>query len=316
MREQQPEEEQQQQQQQINQISSSSSLSSQSSLSNKSIILLYDSIRWEEKALYEAGLKKDVKIENVNCKNLAVNLNDKNSEYRGQVVLQRSISYFKSVHSTAVLQGLGAHVINPLYAAIMCGNKMYAHMELEKAGVKTPKAVAAFSEESAIQILDKIGYPAVIKPTVGSWGRLIALLRDKDAAKAVIEDREHMFPLYQIYYFEEFVNRPPRDIRAIVIGDKVVAAIYRYSGVGEWKTNMALGGHAEMCPVTNELEDICLKATNALNGQIVGVDLMESNSDGLVVHEVNNTTEFKNTVRVTGVDIPGLMIDYALRQGK
>lgn len=314
MREIQEKEQQQQQQEQANRLSSSSS--SPSNLSNKSLILLYDNIRWEEKALYEAGRKRGVEIENVNCKNLAVNLNDKNSKYREQVVLQRSISYFKSVHSTAVLQGLGARVINPLYAAIMCGNKMYAHMELEKAGVRTPKAVAAFSEESAIEILDKIGYPVVIKPTVGSWGRLIALLRDKDAAKAVLEDREHMFPLYQVYYFEEFVNRPPRDIRAIVIGDKVVAAIYRYSGVDEWKTNMAFGGHAEMCPVTNELEDICLRATNALNGQIVGVDLMESNNEGLVVHEVNNTTEFKNTVRVTGVDIPGLMIDYALGQGK
>ena len=289
---------------------------SSSNLSDKSLILLYDSIRWEEKALYEAAIKKGIKIENVNCKNLMVNLNDKNSKYRGQVVLQRSVSYFKNVHSTAALQGLGAHVINPLHAAMTCGNKMYAHMELEKAGVKTPKAVAAFSEDSAIAALDKIGYPAVIKPTVGSWGRLIALLRDKDAARAVIEDREHMFPLYQIYYFEEFVKRQPRDIRAIVIGDRVVAAIYRYSGEGEWKTNMALGGNAEKCPVTNELEDICLKATNAVNGNIVGVDLMESNSEGLLVHEVNNTTEFKNTVRVTGIDIAGLMIDYTLGQGK
>jgi [lysine-biosynthesis-protein LysW]--L-2-aminoadipate ligase len=157
-----------------------------------------------------------------------------------------------------------------------------------------------------------MGYPAVIKPTVGSWGRLIALLRDKESARAVIEDREHMFPIYQIYYFEEFVERPPRDIRAIVVGDVVVAAIYRYSGDGEWKTNMALGGHAEACPVTKELEDICLKATSALGGEIVGVDLMESKDKGLMVHEVNNTTEFKNTVRVTGVDIPGLMVDYAL----
>ncbi|MGH9989807.1 MAG: lysine biosynthesis enzyme LysX, partial [Nitrososphaera sp.] len=92
--------------------------------------------------------------------------------------------------------------------------------------------------------------------------------------------------------------------------------IYRYSGAGEWKTNMALGGHAEACPVTKELEDICLRATRALGGQIVGVDLMESKSRGLMVHEINNTTEFKNTVRVTGIDIPGLMIDYALGQGK
>ncbi|MEW6605447.1 MAG: lysine biosynthesis protein LysX [Thermoproteota archaeon] len=289
---------------------------SSSNFSGNSLIILYDNIRWEEKALYEAAKKKGVDVENVDCKNLVANLNDRKSKYSGQVVLQRSVSYFKNVHSTAALEGLGARVINSLSAAILCGNKMYAHMELEKAGVKTPKAVAAFSEEGALAALDEIGYPAVIKPTVGSWGRLIALLRDKEAARAVIENREHMFPLYQVYYFEEFVERPPRDIRAIVIGDSVVAAIYRYSGEGEWKTNMALGGHAEACPITKELEDICLKATHALGGQIVGVDLMESKSDGLVVHEVNNTTEFKNTVRVTGVDIPGLMVDYALGQGK
>jgi [lysine-biosynthesis-protein LysW]--L-2-aminoadipate ligase len=289
---------------------------SPSNFSGNSLIILYDNIRWEEKALYEAAKKKGVDVENVDCKNLVANLNDHKSKYKGKVVVQRCVSYFKNVHSTAALEGLGARVINPLYAAIMCGNKMYAHMELEKAGVRTPKAVAAFSEEGALAALDEFGYPAVIKPTVGSWGRLIALLRDKEAARAVIEDREHMFPLYQVYYFEEFVERPPRDIRAIMVGDKVVAAIYRYSGEGEWKTNMALGGHAEACPVTKELEDICLKASRALGGQIVGVDLMESKSDGLLVHEVNNTTEFKNTVRVTGVDIPGLMVDYALGQGK
>jgi [lysine-biosynthesis-protein LysW]--L-2-aminoadipate ligase len=290
--------------------------SSSSNPSGKSLIILYDVIRWEEKALYEAAMKKGAKVQNVDCKNLAIDLNNKDSKYKGQVVVQRSVSYFKNVHSTAALEGLGARVINPLHAAIMCGNKMYAHMELEKAGIRTPKAVAAFSEESAMAVLDNIGYPAVIKPTVGSWGRLIALLHDKEAARAVIDDREHMFPLYQVYYFEEFVKRPPRDIRAIVVGDKVVAAIYRYSGQGEWKTNMALGGHAETCPVTNELEDICLKAKSAMSGQIVGVDLMESESQGLLVHEVNNTTEFKNTVRVTGIDIPGLMVDYALGQGK
>lgn len=277
-----------------------------------SLTILFDTVRWEEKALYEAGKKRGLEIDNLDCKNLALNLNDRNSPYRGRLVLQRCVSYFKNVHSTAALEGLGARVINSLQSAVMCGNKMYSHMLLEKAGVKTPKAFSAFSDEAAITALEKFGYPAVIKPTVGSWGRLIALLRDKDAARAVIEDREHMFPIYQIYYFEEFVERPPRDIRAIVVGDHVVAAIYRYSGEGEWKTNMALGGRAEACPVTSELEDLCLKAARALGGEIVGVDLMEDKDDGLVVHEVNNTTEFKNTVRMTGVDIPGLMIDYAL----
>jgi [lysine-biosynthesis-protein LysW]---L-2-aminoadipate ligase len=283
-----------------------------------SLSILYDNIRWEEKALYEAAKKRGIKVNNINCKDLSIGLNNEreSSPYLNKVIIQRCVSYFKSVHATAALEGLGAHIINSLRTATLCGNKLFAHMELQKAGVKTPNAFSAFSEESAIAALDNLGYPAVIKPTIGSWGRLIALLRDRDAANAVIEDREHMFPLYQVYYFEELVSRPPRDIRAIVIGDTVVAAIYRYSGPGEWKTNMALGGHAEACPLTNELEDICIKATKAVEGQIVGVDLMESREHGLIVHEINNTTEFRNTVRVTGVDIPGLMVDFASKIGK
>jgi len=291
-------------------------VSQPSSCSSTSITILYDTIRWEEKALYEAAKKKGIKVNNVDCKDLFVDLNGKDLVYSGQVIMQRCVSYFKSLHSTATLEGLGARVINPLKVAIMSGNKLFTHMELRKAGIKTPKAICAFSEESAIAALNTFGYPAVVKPTIGSWGRLISLLRDRDAARAVIEDRQHMFPLYQIYYFEEFVERPPRDIRAIVIGGRAVAAIYRYSGDGEWKTNMSLGGRAEKCPITNEIEDLCVRAANAVDGQIVGVDLMESKEVGLVVHEVNNTTEFKNTVRVTGEDIPGMMIDYALESEK
>jgi [lysine-biosynthesis-protein LysW]--L-2-aminoadipate ligase len=210
-----------------------------------------------------------------------------------------------------MLEGLGYRVINSFETSNICGNKLFAHVTLRKNGIKTPKAITAFSEESALSAIEEIGYPVVIKPTVGSWGRLIGLLRDKDAAEAVIESREYMFPLYRIYFFEEFVKRPPRDIRAIVIGNRVAAAIYRYSGHDEWKTNMALGGKAEPCPVTNELEDLCLKASDAVRGEIVGVDLMESDEVGLMVHEVNSTTEFKNTVRVTGVDIPSLAVEYS-----
>ena len=284
--------------------------------SSLSLTILYDNIRWEEKALYESAKRKGVHINNIDCKNLIVNLNKDFQQYREKTILQRCVSYFKSIHSTAALEGLGAYMINPVYSAIVCGNKLFSHMMLQNAGIKTPKAFSAFSEESALKVLDEMGYPAIIKPTIGSWGRLIALLRDKYAAKAVIEDREHMFPLYHVYYFEEFVTRPPRDIRAIVVGNRVVSAIYRYSESNDWKTNMALGGRAEACPITSELEDICVKSANALGGEIVGVDLMESNERGLIVHEVNNTTEFKNTVRVTGIDVPGSMIDYALKKAK
>ena len=279
---------------------------------SSSLTLLYDTIRWEEKAIYEAAKKKGIEIKKIDCKDLILDLNTLNSEYDNQIIIQRCVSYFKSLHSTAALEGLGAKVINPLTTAIICGNKLFTHMLIQKKGIRTPKVITAFSSQSALSALDDFGYPAIIKPTIGSWGRLIALLQDKEAAKAVFEDREHMFPLYQIYYLEEFVSRPPRDIRAIVVGDNVVAAIYRYSEKDEWKTNMALGGRAENCPITGELEDICIKSSQAVGGKIVGVDLMESSKDGLVVHEVNNTTEFKNTVRITGINIQDMIVDYSL----
>jgi [lysine-biosynthesis-protein LysW]--L-2-aminoadipate ligase len=276
------------------------------------ISVLYDTIRWEEKALLEAGKKKGINIQMLDCKKLSLELDNSVDDYG--TVLQRCVSYYRNVHSTAALEGMGANVINSLQTGIFAGNKLYTHMLLKKVGVPTPYATVAFSKESALEALDKQGYPKVIKPTVGSWGRMISKLNDRDAAEGIIENRENMYPIYQIHYLEEFVKRPPRDIRAIMVGDKVVAAIYRNSE--NWKTNMALGGRAEKCEVSNEMEEICIKAKNAVQGQIVGVDLMESDERGLVVHEVNNTTEYKNTVRVCEVDIPALIIDYALQSNK
>ncbi len=275
-----------------------------------SLYILFDNIRWEEKSIIEKAKQSDLDLKPIDCKDLVLFLNEDTKRFKDKVILQRCISYFRSLHSTAGLEGLGARMINSLYTSFMCGNKLISHIELQKNGIQTPTAICAFNTNSSLEGIKKFGYPVVIKPTVGSWGRLIGLLNDEEAVKAVLEDREHMFPIYHINYFEEFIKRPPRDIRAIVIGDKVVAAIYRYSGNNEWKTNMALGGHASPCPVTTELEDICIKSSKIFKGDIVGVDLMESEKYGLVVHEVNNTTEFKNTVRVTGVDIPGLILDY------
>ena len=281
-----------------------------------SFFILYDQLRWEEKSLIDAAKKKDIKLEVINCRENPIDLDKDEFTYCDDIILQRCVSYYNNLHSTAAFEGLGAKMINSLYTAIMCGNKLFTHMELAKSGIAIPKAFCAFSNQSAMDILNKNGYPKVIKPVVGSWGRMVALLKDKEAAEAVIEDREHMYPLYHVFYFEEFVKRPPRDIRCIVVGNKVVAAIYRYSGDNEWKTNMALGGKAEACKVTNEMEGLCLKVAKTLKGEILGVDLMESDENGLLVHEVNNTTEFKNTVRVTEIDIPSLIIDHILNTNK
>ena len=286
------------------------------------ISVLYDTIRWEEKALLEAGRKMDAGIRMLDCKRMSLDLDGgggsptQAAEEEYGTVLQRCVSYYRNLHSTAALEGMGVNVINCLYTGIMAGNKLFTHMLLKKAGVPAPRAAVSFSKEAALEALDRQGYPGIIKPTVGSWGRLISKLNDREAAGGIIEGREAMYPIYQVHYTEEYVRRPPRDIRVIMVGDEAVAAIYRVSGGANWKTNMALGGRAEPCPVTAEMEDICIKAKDAVRGQIVGVDLMESDERGLVVHEVNNTTEYKNTVRVCGIDIPSRMIGYALNSAK
>jgi len=272
------------------------------------ITALYDTIRLEEKLLIESAKKNEINLEMVDCKKLSVDLNEKKSF--DSPVLQRCVSYYRNLHSTAAIEGQGVRVVNCLNTGIFAGNKLFTHMLLQKSGVPTPNATVAFSKDAAMNALDRNGFPKIIKPTVGSWGRMVSKINDMDSAEGIIEGREAMYPIHQVHFLEEFVERPPRDIRAIVIGDTVPAAIYRNSGDGNWKTNTHLGGSAETCKITNELEEICLKAKNAVQGEIVGVDLMESNEKGLVVHEINNTTEFRNVVRVTGVDIPKLMLEY------
>jgi len=228
-----------------------------------------------------------------------------------KVVLQRSVSHYRNIHSTAALEALGHRVVNNFQAATISSNKLYSTLAFARAKIPTPRTSLAFTEESAVASLKNMGYPAVLKPVVGSWGRLSALLKDLDTARAVLEDREYMYPMYQVYYLQEFVKRPPRDIRSFVIGSETVAAIYRHASSDDWRTNTARGGRAEKCPVDDKLNELSLKAAKAVGGEVVGVDLMET-PDGLVVHEVNNTTEFKNTVPATGVDIPSLIVNYLL----
>ena len=256
-----------------------------------------------------AAQKRGVKVNLVDSKDLSITLNSGELPLADRVVLQRSVSYFRNVHSTAALEYAGHRVVNSFACAWVCGNKLFGSLELVRHHIPTPRTTLSMAEGSALRSIEEMGYPAVLKPVVGSWGRLSALIKDVDAAKAIIEDREYMFPLYQVYYVQEFVKRPARDIRSFVIGDRTIAAIYRYSGSSEWRTNTARGGRAEKCKITPELDELSVKAANAVGGEFVGVDLMEG-EEGLMVHEVNNTTEFKNTVPATGVDIPGMVIDY------
>ena len=280
--------------------------------------MVYDLVRLEEKAIIQAAKKRnDIELLAYDSKDLYFDLSDltKPEETFGRVALQRCASYFRNLHLTAVLERKGIRVVNDLNSALMSGNKLFMTLSLVKAGVPTPHTKVAFTQESALKALDEIGYPAVLKPTVGSWGRLVALLNDKEAARSVIEDREEMFPLYHTYYIQKKINRPPRDIRAVVVGDRTVAAIYRISTTDDWRTNTARGGRSESLKITNELDNLCVKASKPFGRGIYGVDLMES-EDGLLVHEVNNTTEFKNVMAQSGVDIPSIIIEYLIEASR
>ena len=277
--------------------------------------LVYDRIRWDEKALVRAAKRAGADLKLTDSKTIYIDTGgepNKLKEMFGQVVIQRCVSYFRGLHVTAVLENLGLEVVNRLDVSLTCGNKLFTTLALRKAGIPVPATLVAFTDEGVTKALEKLGYPAVLKPVVGSWGRLIALLRDRESAQAIIESREQMRnALLQIYYLQEYVERPPRDMRVLVIGDEVIAASYRYSPEGDWRTNVARGGTSEPCPVTDELEDIALKAAKTVGGGVLAVDCMES-PKGILVHEVNSTVEFRGLCSTTKLDIPGKIIDYAI----
>jgi [lysine-biosynthesis-protein LysW]--L-2-aminoadipate ligase len=192
-----------------------------------------------------------------------------------------------------------------------CGDKLITSSALHKHGVPTPRTMVAFSAQSALQVIEEMGYPVVLKPLVGSWGRLLAKVCDRNAAEALLEHKQTLGGYqHSIFYIQEYVEKPGRDIRTFVAGDRTVAAIYRYSP--HWITNTARGGEAAPCPLTEELDLISRGAARAIGGGVVAVDIFETPGDRLLVSEVNHTPEFRNSIEPTGVDIPGEIIDYVL----
>lgn len=230
------------------------------------------------------------------------------------VVLERCIQHGTALYALSVLDGWCIPTVNSYETAEVCGNKLLTTMRLVKAKVPTPATRIAFTPESALEAVEQIGYPAVLKPLIGSWGRLVSKVNDREAAEAIVEHKDVLGSyLHSIYYVQEYVAKPGRDIRAFVVGDETICAIYRYSG--HWITNTARGGRAENCPVTPELDELCVKAARAVGGGVVAIDLLERDGE-LLVNEVNYTMEFRNSIDTTGVNIPAKIVDFTLAVAK
>jgi len=277
------------------------------------VCIVFDRLRTEEKMLQKEASNLGHDAVMLDAKITQINTDSKKEDYDfGDVVLERCVSYFRGLHFTASLEFMDIPVLNKFDVANICGNKMFMTLLLKKNNIPTPKTYFSFSSESAAENLEKVGYPLVIKPVIGSWGRGVMPIKDKDTMEAVLEIRNITdSPHDRIYYLQELIKRPPRDIRVITVGDEPIAAMYRKSS-GSFKTNIALGADPELCKITKEMEDMAAKASKAMGGGILGIDMMEDDERGLVVHEVNNTVEFKGLSKVAQRNIPKEMVEFAL----
>ncbi len=268
-------------------------------------------VRPEEKQLIEAFERHGVRPDIVDDRTAIFDLNDLSAWRQYDVVVERCVSQSRALYVQRMMRLAGVRTVNTHDVIENCGDKFITTQLLLEQGVPTTRVLMAFTPESALKAIETLGYPCVLKPVVGSWGRGVVRVNDRDAAEAVVGLRDELGGYQQhIYYVQEMIAKPQRDIRSFVIGERCIAAIYRTSA--HWITNTHLGGKASNCPVTPELERISVAAAKAVGGGIVAVDLFEDPSRGLLVNEVNHTMEFRNSVPATGVDIPGLMATYVL----
>lgn len=273
------------------------------------LAILYDRIRGDEKLLFEAAERTGLAWKKVYLPRLVMDLENRPDELVDVgSALERAVSQSRGLTASRYLTALGLPTVNRPEVIETAGDKWATSAALARAGVPQPRTALALDPDTALKIAEEWGYPLVVKPVVGSWGRMVARVNDRDALEALLEHKQFMGYQHQLYYLQEFVEKPGRDVRVFVVGAEPVAAIYRSSA--HWITNTARGAVAENCPVTSELAEISLAAAAAVGGGVLAVDVFESER-GLLVNEVNHTMEFKNSVSVTGVDIPGKILAYA-----
>jgi [lysine-biosynthesis-protein LysW]--L-2-aminoadipate ligase len=277
--------------------------------------VLYTRLRVEEKWLFAALEKRGIAYEKLDDREIIFDLESPTAWQRFDVILERSLSYTAGLNALRILEAWGIPTVNRVRVAEICGDKLATSAVLKQAGLPQPRTLIAFTPESALAAIETIGYPVVLKPVVGSWGRLLAKINDRDAAEAVLEHKATLGSVqHSVFYIQEFIAKPGRDIRAIVVGDRVLIAIYRQSE--HWITNTARGAEGRPCPITPEIEKLCLQAAQAVGGGVLAIDLIEHSERGMLINEINHTMEFHTAQPISGVDIAGEVIDYVVKIGR
>jgi len=270
---------------------------------------LYTRLRVEEKYLLEE-LERIPKVEVVRIPDGRNFFDITQKPADVDVLFVRSVSYSRGIYISRIFEAYGIPVVNSTLVAERCGDKYVTSQLLMRNGIPTPRVLMAFDQESALKAVEELGYPCVLKPVIGSWGRLLAKVENQQAAESIIEHKASLGINHQIFYIQEYISKPNhRDIRAFVIGDELICAIYRSSD--NWITNTARGGVATNCPITDEMADLCQRAALAVGGGMLALDLFETES-GFTINEINHTMEFRNSITTTGVNIPQKMVEYVI----
>lgn len=274
------------------------------------IAILASRVRVEEKLLVGALQQRGVEFEIIDDGGLLLDLAQPDERWqRFDAVLCRSVSQSRGLAVLHVLEHWGMPVYNSARVTATCNDKLLTTLALLQANIPTPRTLLAFEQATAVQGIETLGYPAVLKPVTGSWGRLLARVNDRDAAEALVEHQETLGGYqHQIHYIQEYIDKPQRDIRAFVVGERTICAIYRHSA--HWVTNTARGAVTSNCPVTPDLNELCVNAARAVGGGILAIDVLEDEQRGYVVNEINATMEFRNSIAPTGVDIPQEILEF------
>jgi [lysine-biosynthesis-protein LysW]--L-2-aminoadipate ligase len=280
-------------------------------LNTPRIAVLLSRVRVEEKLLLQAFEARGLAVDVRDDREIVLDLH-RNGWCQYDLILERCITQSRALAALRVLNDWGIRTINRAEVVQTCGDKLATTSVLIREGVPVPQVKVAFTPESAMEAIETMGYPVVLKPAVGSWGRLLSKINDRQAAETVLEHKQTLGGYqHHIYYVQEYVDKPARDIRSFVVGNETICAIYRYSD--HWITNTARGGRATNCPVTPQIDELSLLAARAVGGGVLAVDLLETSDGRMLVNEVNHTMEFRNSIDTTGVDIPGKIVDYVLR---
>lgn len=270
--------------------------------------ILFSRIRTDEKRLIAEAQLRGLDV--VVLDNTAVVFKLEQAHLDVDGVLDRCVDHHRADYALKIANEWGIPTVNRHAVTEVYGNRLLTSMAFMEHGVNTPEVRVAFTPESALAAMDDIGYPVVLKPIEGPPGQLISRIQDKYTADTVLEHKKILGTYHHsIFYIQKYIEAPGHDVRAFVIGDRTAAAISVLTN--HWLIPIARGGLVAPYPVTDELNDIAVAAAAAVGGGVLAVDLVQTR-DGWSVIEISQPTGLDEAAEITGVNLPGLIIDYVI----